>query len=293
MIRARSALVARAGRPDQRRAALVAGAAPCRGRAAARADRTRQREERARRGRGRVQAARSSSRRTRRSTDGTSVAKHPNVQRAAAQVRDAYLDVARNTLPAPVSGYVAKRAVQLGQRVAPGTPLMAIVPLDQVWVDANFKEVQLRKMRVGQPVTLTADLYGGKVEYHGKVVGLRPAPAARSRCCRRRTRPATGSRSCSACRCASRSTRRSSPSIRCASACRCVAKIDTSNQSGAAARQRASRRAQLPHAGVRARHARRRRADRPHHRGEPRHRQARRRSRVGRRGAAPRLAKAN
>jgi len=105
-------------------------------------------------------------------TDGTTVAQHPNVMRAAARVREAYLAFDRNTLPSPVSGQVAKRGVQLGQRVAPGTPLMAIVPLDQLWIDANFKEVQLRKMRIGQPVTLEADLYGGKVEYSGKVVGL-------------------------------------------------------------------------------------------------------------------------
>jgi membrane fusion protein (multidrug efflux system) len=87
-------------------------------------------------------------------------------------VRDAYLTYGRTQLPAPISGFVAKRAVQLGQRVSPGAPLMAIVPLDQVWVDANFKEPQLSAMRVGQPVTLTADLYGGKVEYHGKVSGF-------------------------------------------------------------------------------------------------------------------------
>jgi membrane fusion protein (multidrug efflux system) len=75
-------------------------------------------------------------------------------------------------LPAPVTGYVAKRSVQVGQRVSPGTPLMAIVPLDGVWVDANYKESQLRNMRIGQPVTLTADVYGGKVKYHGRVVGF-------------------------------------------------------------------------------------------------------------------------
>ena len=104
--------------------------------------------------------------------DRTTVASHPDVLAAAAQVHDAYLDVARTQLPAPVSGYVAKRAVQLGQRVAPGAPLMAIVPLDQVWVDANFKEPQLAAMRVGQPVTLKADLYGNKVVYHGTVAGF-------------------------------------------------------------------------------------------------------------------------
>ena len=104
--------------------------------------------------------------------DRTTIANHPDVQAAAAAVHDAYLDVSRTQLPAPVSGFVAKRAVQLGQRVSPGAPLMAIVPLDQVWVDANFKEPQLAAMRVGQPATLKADLYGGKVEYHGTVIGF-------------------------------------------------------------------------------------------------------------------------
>ncbi|CAE6726201.1 Multidrug export protein EmrA [Paraburkholderia aspalathi] len=105
-------------------------------------------------------------------TDRTSVELHPNVQAAASKVRDAYLSYARNTLPAPVTGYVARRSVQVGQRVAPGTPLMAIVPLDGVWVDANFKEGQLKHMRIGQPVTLTADVYGSSVKYHGHVVGF-------------------------------------------------------------------------------------------------------------------------
>jgi membrane fusion protein, multidrug efflux system len=104
--------------------------------------------------------------------DRTTVAEHPDVLAAAAQVHDAYLNLARTDLPAPVSGYIAKRAVQLGQRVAPGTPLMAIVPLDQVWVDANFKEPQLATIRIGQPVTLEADLYGNKVRYHGAVAGF-------------------------------------------------------------------------------------------------------------------------
>ncbi|MBY4898075.1 HlyD family efflux transporter periplasmic adaptor subunit [Cupriavidus sp. AU9028] len=105
-------------------------------------------------------------------TDQTSVEKHPNVQRAAANVRAAYLNFARSQLPAPVTGYVAKRSVQVGQRVNAGTPLMAVVPLDQVWVDANFKEVQIAHMRIGQPVTLHADVYGSGVEYHGKVAGF-------------------------------------------------------------------------------------------------------------------------
>ncbi|HEY4295098.1 MAG TPA: EmrA/EmrK family multidrug efflux transporter periplasmic adaptor subunit [Paraburkholderia sp.] len=105
-------------------------------------------------------------------TANTTIANHPNVLAAAAKVRDAYLNHARNVLPAPVTGYVAKRSVQVGQRVSPGTPLMAIVPLHDVWVDANFKEVQLKHMRIGQPVELTADVYGSSVPYHGKVVGF-------------------------------------------------------------------------------------------------------------------------
>jgi membrane fusion protein (multidrug efflux system) len=104
--------------------------------------------------------------------DRTSVASHPDVKNAAARVHDAYLTYARTALPAPVAGFVAKRAVQLGQRVSPGTPLMAVVPLDQVWVDANFKEPQLAAMRLGQPVTLTADIYGSKITYHGRVAGF-------------------------------------------------------------------------------------------------------------------------
>jgi membrane fusion protein, multidrug efflux system len=105
-------------------------------------------------------------------TANTTIADHPNVEAAAAKVRDAYLANARNTLPAPVTGYVAKRSVQVGQRVSPGNPLMAIVPLNGVWVDANFKEVQLKHMRIGQPVELTADVYGSSVVFHGKVVGF-------------------------------------------------------------------------------------------------------------------------
>ena len=105
-------------------------------------------------------------------TDQTTVEKHPSVQRAAANLRSAYLSFVRSTMPAPVTGYVAKRSVQVGQRVAAGAPLMAVVPLDQVWVDANFKEVQITHMRIGQPVTLEADVYGSKVKYTGKVEGF-------------------------------------------------------------------------------------------------------------------------
>jgi len=107
-------------------------------------------------------------------TANTSVDKHPDVEASAARVRDAYLAYSRTTLPAPVTGYIAQRTVQVGQRVSPGTPLMSVVPLDQVWVDANFKEWQLRHIRIGQPVELTADVYGARVVYHGKVVGFTP-----------------------------------------------------------------------------------------------------------------------
>jgi len=105
-------------------------------------------------------------------TDHTTLDTHPDVREAAARVREAYLAYARTALPAPVSGFVARRAVQVGQRVSPGTPLMTVVPLDQVWVDANFKEGQLPNLRAGQPVKLVADAYGGTVEYHGKLAGF-------------------------------------------------------------------------------------------------------------------------
>jgi membrane fusion protein (multidrug efflux system) len=105
-------------------------------------------------------------------TDHTTIDTHPDVRDAAAKVREAYLSYARTALPAPVSGFVARRAVQVGQRVAPGAPLMTVVPLDQVWVDANFKEGQLPTLRAGQPVQVVADAYGGSVVYHGKVAGF-------------------------------------------------------------------------------------------------------------------------
>jgi len=104
--------------------------------------------------------------------DHTTLETHPDVQSAAARLREAYLAFARTALPSPVSGIVAKRGVQVGQRVAPGTPLMAVIPLDQVWVDANFKERQLLNLRPGQPVKLRADIYGSAVEFHGKVTGF-------------------------------------------------------------------------------------------------------------------------
>lgn len=105
-------------------------------------------------------------------TDHTNVTEHPNVLQASAQVRNAYLNYARVNIVAPVSGFVSKRSVQLGQRIAAGSPLMAIVPLEQIWIDANFKESQLQHLRVGQPVEVVADVYGSGVKYRGTVVGF-------------------------------------------------------------------------------------------------------------------------
>jgi membrane fusion protein (multidrug efflux system) len=104
--------------------------------------------------------------------DDTVVSSHPDVMAAAAQLRQAYLNNSRSTLIAPVNGYVAKRSVQLGQRVQPGTALMAVIPLDQLWIDANFKETQLRDMRIGQPVDIEADLYGSDVKFSGTIDSL-------------------------------------------------------------------------------------------------------------------------
>ena len=96
----------------------------------------------------------------------------PAILTAISHVKSAWLDLQRTQIKAPLEGQIAKRNVQLGQKVATGSALMAVVPLSQVWVDANFKESQLANIRVGQPVIMTADVYGKKVKYHGKVVGL-------------------------------------------------------------------------------------------------------------------------
>jgi len=105
-------------------------------------------------------------------TEGTTVETHPRVLAAAAKYREAWLAFKRAEIAAPVDGSIAKRSVQLGQKIASGTPIMSIVSLDQLWVDANFKESQLEKLRVGQPVTLAADVYGQHAEFHGHIVGL-------------------------------------------------------------------------------------------------------------------------
>ena len=105
-------------------------------------------------------------------TEGVAAAQHPNVMRSTARVREAYLAMKRADLLAPVDGYVAKRSVQLGQRVQAGAPLMSVIALDRVWVEANFKESQLQNLRLGQPVELAADVYGKKVTYRGRIDGL-------------------------------------------------------------------------------------------------------------------------
>ncbi len=102
----------------------------------------------------------------------TTVLTYPSVLQAITNLRMAYLDLQRATLIAPVTGYIAKRTVQLGEHVVPGAPLLTIIPLNQLWIDANFREVQLQHIKQGQPVTLISDVYGSSVEYHGIVLGL-------------------------------------------------------------------------------------------------------------------------
>jgi membrane fusion protein (multidrug efflux system) len=105
-------------------------------------------------------------------SDGIRLEGHPNVLRAGAALREAWLALRRSELRAPQAGQVARRTVQVGQHVAAGAVLMSLIPLDQVWVEANFKEAQLRRMRIGQPVTLHADAYGSEVEYRGRIAGI-------------------------------------------------------------------------------------------------------------------------
>ncbi|WP_164502627.1 efflux RND transporter periplasmic adaptor subunit, partial [Xanthomonas perforans] len=119
-----------------------------------------------------VSGSRESLERNRALVDDSAVANQPDVQTAAAQLRQAYLNHARTGVVAPVSGYVARRSAQVGQRVQPGSVLMAVVPLEQVWVEANFKETQLKHMRLGQEVELHSDLYGGGVSYTGRIQSL-------------------------------------------------------------------------------------------------------------------------
>jgi len=104
--------------------------------------------------------------------DGVTLRQHPSLLRARAAYLQAWLATQRNDVPSPIDGVVARRSVQVGQRVTPGTAMMAVVPLSGVWVDANVKEPQLFNIRIGQSATVSADVYGHHVEYHGKVVGI-------------------------------------------------------------------------------------------------------------------------
>jgi membrane fusion protein (multidrug efflux system) len=119
-----------------------------------------------------LNAAKAQAQSARAAVEGTDIANNPAVMQARANFRAAWIAAQRNTIVAPVSGYVAQRSVQLGASISPGQQLMTIVPLHDLWIDANFKENQLRHIRIGQPVKVSTDLYGGGVEYHGKVIGL-------------------------------------------------------------------------------------------------------------------------
>ena len=103
---------------------------------------------------------------------GTTPATHPRVLQAEANLRAAWLALNRTRVLAPVSGYVVRRSVELGEQVAPATDMLALVPVSSMWVDANFKENQLGDLRIGQPVQVSVDMYGSQVQYHGKVLGL-------------------------------------------------------------------------------------------------------------------------
>jgi membrane fusion protein (multidrug efflux system) len=103
---------------------------------------------------------------------GSDIARNPDVLAAEAQLRNAAISESHMRIVAPVDGVVAQRTVQVGQQIAAGAPIMAVVPLQSVWIDANFKEVQLARMRVGQPVEITTDMYGGDVVFHGRIEGL-------------------------------------------------------------------------------------------------------------------------
>lgn len=100
------------------------------------------------------------------------VLSQPAVQTAVANIQTAWLNLNRTQIVAPIDGQIAKRGVQLGQKISAGTPLMVIVPLHDLWVDANFKESQIKDIHLGQAVNLTSDIYGKEVVYHGKVIGL-------------------------------------------------------------------------------------------------------------------------
>ncbi|WP_077174588.1 multidrug efflux MFS transporter periplasmic adaptor subunit EmrA [Yersinia proxima] len=102
----------------------------------------------------------------------TPLEKQPAVEQAAAKLRDAWLSLQRTKVVSPITGYVSRRSVQVGAEIANGAPLMAVIPANEMWIDANFKETQLANMRIGQPATVVTDFYGDDVVFQGKVVGL-------------------------------------------------------------------------------------------------------------------------
>ena len=102
----------------------------------------------------------------------TPLEKQPVIQQASVEMRDAWLALQRTKIVSPIDGYVSRRSVQIGARISSTSALMAVVPANHLWVDANFKETQLANMRIGQPATVIADIYGDDVVYQGKVVGL-------------------------------------------------------------------------------------------------------------------------
>jgi membrane fusion protein (multidrug efflux system) len=104
--------------------------------------------------------------------DGTPVESNPAVLQARDVYRDAWISAQRNAVVAPVTGYVAERSVQLGQHIQAGQALMSVIPLNSLWIDANFKEAQLRNLRIGQKAEVRSDLYGGSYIYHGRVEGM-------------------------------------------------------------------------------------------------------------------------
>ncbi|MGR8929917.1 MAG: efflux RND transporter periplasmic adaptor subunit [Gammaproteobacteria bacterium] len=103
------------------------------------------------------------------------ISDHPSVESAKSRVRRAFLDYERRKIVAPVSGYVAKRSVQVGDSLKAGSPLLVIVPLDQVWVEANFLETQAADIQTGQLAEIRVDAYGNDKLYHGRVLGINPA----------------------------------------------------------------------------------------------------------------------
>lgn len=102
----------------------------------------------------------------------TPLEKQPAIQQASVEMRDAWLALQRTKIVSPIDGYVSRRSVQIGARISSTSALMAVVPANHLWIDANFKETQLANMRIGQPATVIADIYGDDVVYQGKVVGL-------------------------------------------------------------------------------------------------------------------------